>query len=112
MIAVAPEEAERFAARPARTRWEPLSVAGDVTLLRVIAHTGRMHQVRAHLAAAGHPLVGDALYGGPPPLDGAPGHLLHASRLALPHPSGGRLEVRAPLPPAREAALSALGLRW
>jgi RluA family pseudouridine synthase len=66
------------------------------TVLSVELRTGRTHQVRVHLAALGHPLVGDRLYGGPP----APRLLLHAARLRLPLPSGGApLELRAPEPP-------------
>jgi 23S rRNA-/tRNA-specific pseudouridylate synthase len=92
----------------AETRWEPVAVAGQVTLLRATTSTGRMHQVRAHLAAAGHPLIGDPLYGGPAEVD-LP--VLHAEWIALPHPdSGARLEVRAPLPADRRALLERLGL--
>lgn len=70
------------------------------TLVEVEARGGRRHQVRAHLAGAGHPLVGDALYGAPDSPD-CPWHLLHASALGLP----GRDVVLAPLPRAfREAA--------
>lgn len=50
----------------------------STTLLRLRLETGRTHQLRAHLAAAGHPIVGDALYGGP----AAPRLMLHATRLA------------------------------
>ncbi len=111
VIAVAdPTEAARLGARPSVTRWEPLAAAAGLTLLRASISTGRMHQVRAHLAAAGHPLVGDALYGGPPALDSAPGHFLHAERIVAPHPSGGTLDATAPLPASRAAALARLGL--
>ena len=67
--------------------------------------TGRPHQIRIHLAAAGHPLVGDPLYvaggvpAGEPGLPGDPGYRLHAHRLSLPHPSTGRsFELECPLP--------------
>jgi 23S rRNA pseudouridine1911/1915/1917 synthase len=80
------------------------------TVVEVRLHTGRAHQIRIHLAAAGWPLVGDPLYepGGlprrpsttPPALPGDTGYWLHAHRLVLPHPAhGGLLAVTCP-PPA------------
>jgi 23S rRNA pseudouridine1911/1915/1917 synthase len=66
------------------------------SLLRCRLLTGRRHQIRVHLAARGWPIVGDAVYG--EPLDGFVRHALHAWRLALPHPAGGRFTVSAPLP--------------
>jgi 23S rRNA-/tRNA-specific pseudouridylate synthase len=66
-----------------------------------------MHQVRVHLADAGTPVAGDALYGGTP-LPGLIGHFLHAARLELHHPTtGATLVIEAPLPPDRLAALDA-----
>ncbi len=93
------------------TRWRVMATASGVSLLEVTAKSGRMHQVRAHLAAAGHPLAGDPLYGGPETVGGqrVEHPFLHARSIALPHPDGGRLEVDAPLPDQRAAALVALG---
>ncbi len=108
--AVSDEEALALDARPARTRVRPLARGGGFTLVEAVSSTGRMHQIRAHLAAAGHPLVGDPLYGGPPALPAAPGHFLHAAKIRFPHPDGGTVEVAAPLPPDRAAALAALGV--
>src|SRR5512135_1699494 len=84
----------------------------DVSLVEVTIPTGRPHQIRIHLAYAGHPLAGDPLYlaGGVPRaggLDdesettpGATGYLLHSWKIGFPHPTrGARLEVVAP-PPA------------
>lgn len=76
-------------------------------LFAVDIHTGRPHQIRIHLAAIGHPLVGDPLYasGGLPRADlpGLPGdlgYLLHAERLTFLHPlTGERLSLKAPPPP-------------
>lgn len=85
-------------ALPAHTRWTPVERRGETTLLRVFTTTGRMHQVRAHLAAAGHPVVGDPDYGGPPAPERV-GHYLHAARVRLEHPKTGEaLEIEAPLP--------------
>ena len=76
------------------------------SLVEVGIETGRPHQIRIHLAYAGHPLVGDPLFGpGGVPLAGTravpgdPGYLLHALRLELDHPrTGARLAVEAPAP--------------
>lgn len=90
---------------PARTRWSVDRRFADATLLGCRAETGRMHQIRAHLAAAGHPLVGDALYGGPPD-DEVVAFFLHASSLELAHPHTGEpLRIEAPLPDDRARAL-------
>lgn len=99
---------------PAATDVEVLQRLGDSTLLRVRPRTGRRHQIRAHLAHRGHPIVGDLLYGpderqfirlqrGQPvdaPAGLVPGrHLLHAERIDFADPvSGQRLSVVAPWP--------------
>ena len=73
-------------------------------LLDVVIETGRPHQIRIHAAYAGHPLLGDPLYGigGVPRSDALPGdlgYLLHAWKLGIAHPgTGERLEIAAPLP--------------
>ena len=76
-------------------------------LVRCLARTGRMHQVRAHLAHVGAPLAGDALYGGAP-LPGHDGFFLHAERVALPL-GGDPLVVAAPVPDRFTRALAACG---
>jgi 23S rRNA pseudouridine1911/1915/1917 synthase len=76
-------------------------------LLRVTLETGRMHQIRVHLAAIDLPVVGDPTYGVP----GADlsRQFLHASELSFPHPfTGERIEARSELPPELEAALERL----
>jgi 23S rRNA pseudouridine1911/1915/1917 synthase len=75
------------------------------TLLRVRLETGRTHQIRVHLEAIGHPVVGDPEYGGSQAL-GLERQFLHAARLAFDHPrSGERIDVASPLPADLAAAL-------
>ncbi len=71
-----------------------------VSLLEVEIATGRTHQIRVHLAWLGHPVLGDALYGGARcAVTGAGRQMLHARHLALPHPlTGEQLEFTAPVP--------------
>src|SRR5438105_8795820 len=102
-----PEYAEAHGARPAVTRFAPVERRGGFTLLEVEIPTGVMHQIRAHLAFIGHPLAGDALYGGPM-VAGLERHFLHASRLAFAHPDGSRARFESPLPPELAAAFAAL----
>ena len=79
-------------------------------LVRCTARTGRMHQVRAHLAFAGAPITGDELYGGKR-LPGLDGFFLHAARLALPAlPSIAPLTVEVPEPERFTRARAAAGL--
>jgi 23S rRNA pseudouridine1911/1915/1917 synthase len=93
------------AGRPAVSHVRVLARRGDATLVEVVIPTGRPHQIRIHLAAAGHPLVGDPLYvpggepGPHPALPGEGGYRLHAHRLALAHPGGGRLVLECAPPP-------------
>ena len=79
------------------------------SLLSVRLETGRTHQIRVHLAAIDHAVVGDRAYGGPSLL-GLHRPFLHAGRLALTHPvTGGTLVVESPLPEDLAAVLGALG---
>jgi len=83
--------------RPATTRYRTIREVDGRSLLEVRPVTGRTHQIRVHLSAAGHPIAGDPLYGGRDPL--VPRQFLHAWRLAFQHPtSGERLQFEAPLP--------------
>jgi 23S rRNA pseudouridine1911/1915/1917 synthase len=89
--------APRANSMPAETRFVVLQRGPSCALVEAVAHTGRMHQIRAHLAHLGHPLVGDELYGGPVE---AGGHVLHARRLVV-----DKIAVEAPWPAARRAVV-------
>ena len=107
-----PVDRKKMSARARRARTAVTRVTRarhfrGVSLLHVAIATGRTHQIRVHLSAIGHPIVGDSLYGGvrrriPAPLH-ALGRLdrpfLHAARLAFCHPADGRkMEFSSPLP--------------
>lgn len=99
-------------AEAAVSRYQTLAAAEGAALLELQPETGRMHQLRVHLAAIGRPIAGDARYGGALMVGGhpVPRLMLHARALAFPHPAGGikRLEAE---PPADMAGLIAtLGL--
>lgn len=89
-------------AREATTKWRVLKEFESCALLELEPETGRTHQLRVHLAAIGHPVIGDALYGGKASqkyreLLGNR-HFLHASSLELTLPSGARFNVESELP--------------
>jgi len=88
--------AARAGGRPSESRVTVLEYREGASLVEVEILTGRPHQIRIHLAFAGHPLVGDPLYGtggvplpGTSALPGDPGYLLHAHQLELAHPRTG-----------------------
>jgi 23S rRNA pseudouridine1911/1915/1917 synthase len=102
--------------RDARTNWRVLLRLGNFTLVEAEPQTGRTHQIRAHFASTGHPIVGDTLYGASrqaragsvlmQPLNRV---FLHAARLRFVHPgSGAPIDVRAPLAPVLCAYLASL----
>ncbi len=99
--------------KPARTRFRVLRTARtpvEVAELRCRLETGRTHQIRVHLSAIGHPVVGDSLYGGSRRGIDTDRPLLHAEALALRHPIDGRvLEFTSPLPADFAAVLERLG---
>jgi 23S rRNA pseudouridine1911/1915/1917 synthase len=116
MAVVTPVQARRL--RRSRPSWlaeatlTPITSTGDTTLVRLRLHTGVTHQLRVQLAAAGHPIVGDARYGEAPRPDLPPRHLLHATRITVRHPTEARLQtVRSRLPTDFTAALARLGYR-
>lgn len=99
-------------AREALSHFRVLARSGDYSLVEVKILTGVLHQVRAHLAGVGAPIVGDALYGGreAPELGR---FFLHARSLTVPHPVTKQpVKVESPLPPDLVAELGRHGLSW
>jgi 23S rRNA pseudouridine955/2504/2580 synthase len=99
------------------THYQVVSSMKDASLLSVRIETGRTHQIRRHLQAAGHPVAGDRRYGDFPfnrqarQRWGLSRMFLHAWKLSLPHPlTGARLSLEAPLPEELRAALSRMNL--
>ncbi|MGZ6015445.1 MAG: RluA family pseudouridine synthase, partial [Phenylobacterium sp.] len=89
-------------AEPAQTEFVTLSRAGDrVAWMALYPHTGRTHQLRAHMLAMGHPILGDPKYKSEASaeLSGDLKLQLHARRLVLAHPSRGQLILEAPMSP-------------
>jgi 23S rRNA pseudouridine955/2504/2580 synthase len=102
-------------ARRAVTLYAVLDSAGDrASWLALWPVTGRTHQLRAHCALIGHPILGDAKYGGEAAfLPGLSRRLhLHARSIALPHPRAGTLDVTAPLPEELRQTWKFLGFDW
>ncbi len=97
----------------ARTRYRVLDRAGNrAAWVELHPLTGRTHQLRVHMAAIGHPIVGDGKYGGPEAfLSGSISRKmhLHARRLIIDHPDGTPLDVTAPLPEHFASGLEQLG---
>ncbi len=96
----------------ARTRYRRLAIASGHSVLRVVPEQGRTHQVRRHLAAIGHPVLGDARYGHPPTnrffeeKNGLDRPFLHFVRVEFEHPGTGmRHIVEAPMPGDLRAVL-------
>jgi 23S rRNA pseudouridine1911/1915/1917 synthase len=118
-----PVDRKKMSARARRSRSAVTRIARaqpigpGLTLVHVAIHTGRTHQIRVHLSAIGHPIVGDSLYGGV--RRHVPGDVLavkrlerpflHAARLALDHPiDHRRMHFEAGLPPDLQEVLDAL----
>jgi 23S rRNA pseudouridine1911/1915/1917 synthase len=95
------------ASRQARTHFEVLELLSAETYLEAKLETGRTHQIRAHFAAIGHPLIGDPTYGGAQRY-GLSRQFLHAHRLAFSHPlSGEAISFESALPAELATALEA-----
>jgi 23S rRNA pseudouridine955/2504/2580 synthase len=103
----------------ALTHWKRLAGGPEATLLELSIETGRTHQIRRHLEAIGHPVVGDNKYGDFPfnriaqRQWGLRRMFLHSARLALAHPlTKKRLAFESPLPPELADCLPRAGIRW
>ena len=100
-------------AQNAQTRYRTLAEAPRAALVELSPITGRMHQLRVHLASLGLPIAGDPRYGGALVLAGAPVPrlMLHAAALEFPHPATGvRLRIEASMPEDMRAVMAAAGL--
>ncbi len=99
-------------AETARSRYRTLASAPGAALLELDPETGRMHQLRVHLAHLGRPIAGDARYGGALVVGGhaIPRLMLHAAALKFPHPTGGEMRLEAPVPTDMSQLCVALGL--
>lgn len=85
--------------KPSLTQYETLSIQNGNARLKLTPLTGRSHQLRVHLAAIGHPILGDEFYAAGEALTARPRLALHATRLAFTHPSTDiRMEFEAPCP--------------
>lgn len=85
--------------KAAQTEYEVLELAADNTArVRLKPITGRSHQLRVHMLALGHPILGDRFYASPEALAMAPRLLLHAETLTITHPAfGNTMTFRAPI---------------
>lgn len=105
-------EADHPDAEEARTLYRTLDANDDGALIEARPQTGRMHQIRVHLAALGRPILGDVRYGGALMAGGAavPRLMLHAQFLEFPHPGGGAMRLKAPPPADFQTVMQTLGL--
>jgi tRNA pseudouridine32 synthase/23S rRNA pseudouridine746 synthase len=99
-------------AETARSRYRTLAATDGAALVELSPDTGRMHQLRVHMASIGRPIAGDSRYGGALMLGGAavPRLMLHAVSLVFPHPEGGERRISAPIPQDMRGILDKLGL--
>lgn len=109
---VVPADPKEFGAEPAETEYVTVARAAHrASWMALRPHTGRTHQLRAHMKAIGHPILGDPKYGDEASRDLSEGLklLLHARRIELPHPSRGTLVIEAPLSPEMRAGMERFG---
>jgi 23S rRNA pseudouridine955/2504/2580 synthase len=107
-----PADPKEHGAEPAETAYATISRAAHrAAWMALRPFTGRTHQLRAHMSAVGHPILGDPKYGTPESteLSGPLKLQLHARRIELDHPGGGKLIVEAPLSPEMKAGFAHFG---
>ncbi len=107
-----PADPKEYGAEPAETAYVTVSRAAHrAAWLALRPFTGRTHQLRAHMKAIGHPILGDPKYGDEASnaLSGPLKLQLHARRIELDHPTGGKLIVEAPLSPEMKAGFAHFG---
>jgi RluA family pseudouridine synthase len=99
-------------AETASTLYRTLAASEGAALVELNPRTGRMHQLRVHLASIGRPIAGDARYGGALVLGGVAVQraMLHASAIEFPHPDGDRVTISAPPPADFQRLAAALNL--
>jgi tRNA pseudouridine32 synthase/23S rRNA pseudouridine746 synthase len=111
-VHMAPCQADHPDAESASSGYRTLASNEEAALVELRPHTGRMHQLRVHLASIGRPIAGDTRYGGALVLAGAPVPrlMLHARTIRFPHPSGDEATLEAPIPADIRALIARLGL--
>lgn len=93
--------------RPALTHYEVIREIGQFSFIKVRLETGRMHQIRVHMTAIGHPIVGDQTYGKRQSIANLSRQFLHASKLTFNHPiSSEKISVTSKLPDDLQSAIS------
>ncbi len=100
---------DRKGAQRARTDWEKLEVSGAHAFMQLVPETGRMHQIRIHLAHLGCPILGDPIYGNGK--QDAPRLMLHALSLEFRRPSGDALTLSAAVPSDFDGVARRLGFK-
>jgi len=97
----------------ADTGYRTLAASDEAAFVELRPHTGRMHQLRVHMASIGRPIAGDARYGGALMLGGTavPRLMLHARTITFPHPFGGEATIEAAVPADLGGLLTTLGLQ-
>jgi 23S rRNA pseudouridine955/2504/2580 synthase len=109
---VIPADSKNPDAEAAESEFVTISrAAGEAAWLALWPHTGRTHQLRVHMKAIGHPILGDGKYGDEASKTLSEGLKLqlHARRIVLPHPGGGMLVVEAPISPEMKAGFERFG---